>query len=178
MINWRRIIPLIIVILFIGFIQERVKVSVNFILDKSTNVPEFFNLTPEQRIEVLSPLKKQGSFDYYYSHGNIQTLYSMSLVQLKALKWLITALSVIIHLGINILILRFFNSPKSHFKLLYYLSALIFIIALFSHLLGTLLNLNNAFYPITRGLMGILQTPVLGIIFLMVTNFFANGKHE
>jgi hypothetical protein len=178
MTKWRLIIPLIVVILFIGFFQERVKVSVNFILDKSTNVPHFFNLPPEQRIEALAQLKEQGSFDYYYSHGNIKTLYAMSHIQLKVLKWFITALSVLIHLGINILILRFFNSPKFHFKLLYYLSALIFIIALCSQLLGTLLNLNNEFYPITRGLMGILQTPVLGIIFLMVTNLFANGKHE
>lgn len=178
MIKWPRIILLVVGILLIGFVQERVKVNINFIIEKSQEIPNFFNLSPVQRMEILTPLKKQGSFDYYYSHGNIPLLYTMSLTQLKGLKWLITGISVLIHLFINILLLRFFNSPKPHFRMLYFLSALILIIALFSQLLGTLLNLSSEFYPITRGLMGILQTPIVGIIFLVATNFFANGKNE
>ena len=72
MTKWAKVILLVIGILLIGFMQERVKVNINFILEKSTNFPNFFNLPAEQRIEVLAPLKKQGNFDYYYSHGNIQ----------------------------------------------------------------------------------------------------------
>jgi|LauGreDrversion4_2_1035121.scaffolds.fasta_scaffold33911_4 hypothetical protein len=178
MTKWAKVILLVIGILLIGFMQERVKVNINFILEKSTNFPNFFNLPAEQRIEVLAPLKKQGNFDYYYSHGNIQFLYTMDLTQLKALKWLITGISVLVHLLINILLLRIFNCPKIHFKMLYFLSAFILMFALSSQLLGTLLNLSSEFYPITRGLMGILQTPILGIIFLMITNFIANGKYK
>jgi hypothetical protein len=176
--KWVQIFILTMVIITIGFFQERLKVNINFIIDKSTEIPGFFSLTSEKKIEAMEPLKKQGNFDYYYSHGNIPLLYSIDLKQLTILKWIVTASSVVIHLLINILLLRLFQSPKFQFQLLYIISTLIFLTALLSQLLGTLLNLNQEFYPISRGLMGILQSPILAIIFLLATNYFANGKHK
>lgn len=177
MIRFTKIALLVLLILFIGFAQERLKVNINFIIEKSVSIPHFFSLTPEERLDALAPIKKQGSFDYYYSHSSIAILYTLDLAQLKILKWIVTGISVLIHLIISILILRIFQSSTTNLKILYYLSALVFAIAIACQLLGTMLNLNNQLYPITRGLMGILQTPIIAIVILIASNFFANGRH-
>jgi len=169
---------LFIVSIAFGFVQERVKVNINFILEKSSTIPNFYTLSSEDREQALSNLKQKGNFDYYYSHESISFLYTLSQPSLNKLKWIVTAASVLFFFLINYFILKLFNATATHFQIFKILTGTILILAIFSQLLGTLLNLSKDFYPITRGLMGILQSSISVIILILAFKFIGNGDEK
>lgn len=156
----------------LGFFQEQAKVNVNFILEKGVQIPGFFNESTSTKIALLSSEKSKSNFDYYYSHDTIEVLYSFNQSELNQLKWAITFASIASFTLLNILALRFLQFNKKEIRLFLLVEMGCFALAVMAFILGKFTHQNEAVYPAVRGIMGILQSPVLVLIFLPAKKLF------
>lgn len=166
--HWLIALALVVGVVGCGFLQERIKINVNFVLEKGGSIPGFFQLSPEQRQEVLSPIKSKGNFDYYYSHDSLAFVYTLNETQLKILKWVITITSILIFTVLDLGIFWWFKVRKHLYKYYFMLSASLLVLGAGVFLLGASLKLMPTLYPISRGILGVLQSPVLSLILVPV----------
>ena len=155
-----------------GFYQEQAKVNVNFILEKGAQIPGFFNQNTETKIDLLTAEKRKSNFDYYYSHATIRVLYSFNQGELSKLKWVITFASIASFTLLNILALYFLQFNKKEMQLFLVVEGVCLILAALAFILGKITHQNEAVYPAVRGIMGILQSPVLVLIFIPAKKLF------
>ena len=156
----------------LGFYQEQAKVNVNFILEKGVQIPSFFNQNTSTKIDLLRAEKSKSNFDYYYSHESIQVLYSLNQSELTKLKWFITFASIASFTLLNILTLYFLQFNKKEMQLFLLVEGVCLIFAVMAFILGKITHQNEAVYPAVRGIMGILQSPVLVLIFIPAKKLF------
>jgi hypothetical protein len=153
-------IALILLAITIGFFQERLKVSINFTLDKGDKIVHFYDLTYDQRVSALEQAKNNNPFDYYQSHDSVHLLNYFSRNQLQALKWAITVLFVIVFYFLNRLALNWIFSSNILGKWL----ATTYIVAFFSALTiyfgGFIFGRPDLFYAVSRKMVGALQSPI------------------
>ncbi|MFM1772561.1 MAG: hypothetical protein RLZZ71_1703 [Bacteroidota bacterium] len=166
------LVAIAFVMIALGFFQEQAKVNVNFILEKGGQIPGFFNQDSSTRIEILSHEKSKSNFDYYYSHGSINLLYSFSHSELSKLKWVITFASIATFTLLNILALKFLEFNKKEIKLFLLAEGLCIVLALATFVFGKLIHQSEAVYPAVRGIMGIVQSPILVLIFIPAKKLF------
>ena len=155
-----------------GLFQEQAKVNVNFILEKGAQIPGFFNQNTETKIDLLTAEKRKSNFDYYYSHATIRVLYSFNQGELSKLKWVITFASIASFTLLNILALYFLQFNKKEMQLFLLVEGVCLILAALAFILGKITHQNEAVYPAVRGIMGILQSPVLVLIFIPAKKLF------
>lgn len=155
-----------------GFYQEQAKVNVNFILEKGAQIPGFFNQNTETKIDLLAAEKSKSNFDYYYSHENIEMLYSFNQGELTKLKWIITFASIASFTLLNILALYFLQFNKKEIQLFLLVEGVCLILAVLAFIFGKITHQNEAVYPAVRGIIGILQSPVLVLIFTPAKKLF------
>jgi len=151
---------LVLLGLAMGFYQEKLKISINYILDQSSQMPEFFEATPEQKIQWIESNRFDTPFEYYHNHATVDWLYKLNQRELVILKWVITLLFTMFFLGLNALLLRFLYVKASSFKLMLWFYAGITTVAFGLYALGILTSDQNHFYAISRKLMGALQSMV------------------
>jgi len=156
----------------LGFYQEQAKVNVNFILEKGAQLPGFFEQTTSTKIQWLSAEKSKSNFDYYYSHSTIQTLYSLNASQLSKLKWIITFASIGVFTILNIAALYFLQFQKKEIKIFILVEGICLGFAIAAFMLGKFIQKDELVYPAVRGIMGILQSPVLVLIFIPAKKLF------
>ena len=156
----------------LGFFQEQAKVNVNFILEKGAQIPGFFDQDPSTKLEMLGAEKSKSNFDYYYSHDSIDWLYSFSQSDLSKLKWVITFASIATFTLLNILALKFLEFNKKEIKLFLLVEGLCIGLAIATFVFGKLIHQSEAVYPAVRGIMGIVQSPVLVLIFIPAKKLF------
>jgi len=156
----------------LGFYQEQAKVNVNFILEKGAQIPGFFEQTTSTKIQWLSAEKSKSNFDYYYSHKTIEAIYSFNQDELSKLKWVITFASIASFTLLNILALRFLQFNKKEIQLFLLVEGICFILAISAYIFGKFTHANEAVYPAVRGIMGIVQSPVLVLIFIPAKKLF------
>lgn len=156
----------------IGFYQEQAKVNVNFILEKGAQIPGFFNQNTETKINLLTAEKSKSNFDYYYSHETIKVLYTFNQGELTKLKWIITFTSIAFFTLLNILALYFFQFNKKEIQWFLCVEGICVLLAIVAFVIGKITNQNEAVYPAVRGIMGILQSPVLVLIFIPAKKLF------
>ena len=156
----------------LGFYQEQAKVNVNFILEKGVQIPSFFNQNTSTKIDLLRAEKSKSNFDYYYSHESIEVLYSLNQSELTKLKWFITFASIASFTLLNILTLYFLQFNKKEMQLFLLVEGVCLIFAVMAFILGKITHQNEAVYPAVRGIMGILQSPVLVLIFIPAKKLF------
>lgn len=156
----------------LGFFQEQAKVNVNFILEKGGQIPQFFQLDTSTKIELLEAEKRKSNFDYYYSHESIEVLYSFNENELSKLKWVITFSSIACFTLLNLLALKYLQFNKKEIQLFLLVEGICLILAILAFFLGKVTHQNEAVYPAVRGIMGILQSPVLVLIFIPVKKLF------
>jgi hypothetical protein len=155
------LVAIAIVMIAMGFYQEQAKVNVNFILEKGAQIPGFFNQE-----------KSKSNFDYYYSHETIEVLYSLNQGELSKLKWVITFASIATFTLLNILALYFLQFNKKEIQLFLLVEGVCLILAVLAFILGKITHQNEAVYPAVRGIMGIVQSPVLVLIFIPAKKLF------
>jgi hypothetical protein len=166
------LVAIAIAMIGLGFYQEQAKVNVNFILEKGTRLPGFFEQNTETKIQWLSAEKSKSNFDYYYSHETIEWLYSFNQGELTKLKWIITFASIAAFTFLNILALRFLQFNKKEIQLFLLVEGVCLILAIMAFILGKITHQNEAVYPAVRGIMGIVQSPVLMLIFIPAKKLF------
>ena len=166
------LVAIAVVMIAMGFYQEQAKVNVNFILEKGAQIPGFFNQNTETKIALLTAEKSKSNFDYYYSHETIEVLYSFNQGELTKLKWVITFSSIASFTLLNILALYFLQFNKKEMQLFLLVEGFCLILAVLAFILGKITHQNEAVYPAVRGIMGILQSPVLVLIFIPAKKLF------
>jgi len=166
------LIAIAIAMIGLGFYQEQAKVNVNFILEKGAQIPGFFNQNTETKIDLLAAEKSKSNFDYYYSHETIEVLYSFNQGELSKLKWVITFASIASFTLLNILALYFIQFNKKEIQLFLLVEGVCLILAVLAFILGKITHQNEAVYPAVRGIMGIVQSPVLVLIFIPAKKLF------
>ena len=166
------LVAIAIAMIAMGLFQEQAKVNVNFILEKGAQIPGFFNQNTETKIDLLTAEKRKSNFDYYYSHATIRVLYSFNQGELSKLKWVITFASIASFTLLNILALYFLQFNKKEMQLFLLVEGVCLILAALAFILGKITHQNEAVYPAVRGIMGILQSPVLVLIFIPAKKLF------
>lgn len=166
------LIAIAIAMIALGFYQEQAKVNVNFILEKGSAIPGFFNQNVSSKLEILSTEKSKSNFDYYYSHQTIEVLYSFNQAELTKLKWVITFASIALFTLLNITALQFLQFNKKEILLFLLVEGGCLFLAVSTFILGKLIHQNETIYPAVRGIMGILQSPVLVLIFIPAKKLF------
>ena len=166
------LVAIAIAMIAMGLFQEQAKVNVNFILEKGAQIPGFFNQNTETKIDLLTAEKRKSNFDYYYSHATIWVLYSFNQGELSKLKWVITFASIASFTLLNILALYFLQFNKKEMQLFLLVEGVCLILAALAFILGKITHQNEAVYPAVRGIMGILQSPVLVLIFIPAKKLF------
>lgn len=153
-------ISLILLAVGIGFFQERLKVSINFTLEKGESITDFYSLSPEQRTEALARIKSNNPFDYYQSHDSVNVLNYFSRSQLKAFKWVVTVFFVVVFFFLNRLALQwiFDNAMLSKWLTTTYVVA--FCSALIIYFGGFVFGRPDLFYNVSRKMVGALQSPI------------------
>ena len=166
------LVAIAVVMIAMGFYQEQTKVNVNFILERGAQIPGFFTQNTETKIDLLAAEKSKSNFDYYYSHETIEVLYSFNQGELTKLKWVITFASIASFTLLNILALYFLQFNKKEMQLFLLVEGVCLILAALAFILGKFTHQNEAVYPAVRGIMGILQSPVLVLIFIPAKKLF------
>jgi hypothetical protein len=166
------LVAIAFVMIALGFFQEQAKVNVNFILEKGAQIPGFFDQDTSTKLEMLGAEKSKSNFDYYYSHDSIDWLYSFSQSELSKLKWIITFASIATFTLLNILALKFLEFNKKEIKIFLLVEGICIALAIATFVFGKLIHQSEAVYPAVRGIMGIVQSPVLVLIFIPAKKLF------
>ena len=153
-------ILLVLTAIGIGFFQERVKVSINFTIEKGDKIENFYNLTAAERVLALQSIKNNNPFDYYQSHDSINVLNHLSRAQLRGAKWIVTIVFILIFFVLNRIALKWiFNSELlSRWLAMTYLVA--FVSALVIYCGGYIFGRPDLFYAVSRKMVGALQSPI------------------
>ena len=166
------LVAIAVAMIGLGFYQEQAKVNVNFILEKGAQLPGFYEQNTATKIQWLSAEKSKSNFDYYYSHSAIETLYSLNASQLSKLKWIITFASIGVFTLLNITALYFLQFQKKEIVIFILVEGICLAFAIAAFLLGKFIHKDELVYPAVRGIMGIVQSPVLVLIFIPAKKLF------
>ena len=71
-----------------GFLLERVKVSLNFIIEKSLTEPDYDRWSETERSVFIHSQKRDLPYDYFHSHVDFEFLFAFPASELKQMKWL------------------------------------------------------------------------------------------
>lgn len=155
-----RWIALILLAIGIGFFQERLKVSINFTIEKGDRIANFYSMSAPQRTAALAEIKTNNPFDYYQSHDSVNVLNYLSRWQLKAFKWVVTVFFVVVFFLLNRLALRWIFDSAILSKWLATTYVVAFLSALIIYFGGFIFGRPDLFYAVSRKMVGALQSPI------------------
>jgi hypothetical protein len=162
----RAIILLLLVLLaiFSGFYQEKLKISINYILDEGAKVPGFDALTPEKKMEYIEQARIAAPFDYYHNHSTITWLYRLDAKQLFILKWGVTGFFLIWFLLVNVFLLRVLNVHNQVLRFLPWIYGALILLSILLFVSGAITGLQQSAYTLSRKIMGALQSVIPALI--------------
>jgi hypothetical protein len=143
-----------------GFYQEKLKISINYILDQTTGNPGFFDATPEQKSQWIEANRFDTPFEYYHNHHTVEWLYHLNHKELVLLKWAVTLVFSLMFFLLNMTLLSLLNPAVSSVKMLLWFYVGVAALAFSIYLIGLLFSEHIHFYAISRKLMGALQSLV------------------
>lgn len=166
MMRYYLLFVLIVFALGIGFYQEKLKVSINYLLDESAAIPDFYQLTAEQKMTVMEAQRKFAPFDYYHNHKTISWLYHLDYAGLKRMKWIVTGVFLLVFFLINAAVLRVFFGSFRTVKWLAYLYVALIALAVAVFFIGHMSGWEKQGYAISRKITGALQSLIPVMIFV------------
>lgn len=150
-----------------GFIMEWVKIEVNWLIKRTAQIPNFFELSYHDRIQAIETLPRHNEYDYYNNHSHIHFFNHLSKAQLIKFKWGATLFFCVVFYALCNAILRILKID--HVKKLKWIYVICFSVALVTFLLGKLLHLD--FYPFSRLIIGFLQSLIPAVILIIISKF-------
>ena len=168
------VIFFVIATLAAGLFQERLKVSINFTLKSAHLISGYDSMDPESRMVAVSKYKTYKPYDYYYNHDSVTMLYLLEIKELSALKWGVTILFVLIHLGLGLFLIKMLDLSIARWFVLAYF--FLFVAAALVYGVGKIVGLD--FYSLARRVVGFLQSPLPVIVLVIVNKLDVNhGKY-
>ena len=146
-----------------GFYQEKLKISVNYILEQGAKMPGFDEQSPDRKKEWIERARVSAPFDYYHNHQTIAWLYRLDARQLSMLKWAITGFFLLWFLALNIMLLKALSASNEIIRYLPLIYGSLIVISLILYGAGSILGQQQIAYALSRRVMGALQSviPVL-----------------
>lgn len=157
---------LVVAALILGFYQERLKISINYVIENGQHISGFFEMNEQQRKEAIELHRVDAPFDYYHNHTTEEWLYRFSFPQLNKLKWAVTIVSLFVFCTINALIVRIYSGQRKLALWLIYLYAVLIVAAFSVFFIGQFSGLGESAYAISRRITGALQSLVPSMIFI------------
>jgi hypothetical protein len=159
-----------------GFYQEKLKISINYILEQGIRYSDFYNLAPEQKQDLLERGRIDAPFDYYHNHKTISWLFNFNERELSLLKWVVTAVGLVWFLLLNIMILRLLNVQKEVVRVLPIIYLVLVVLAYSIYALG-LVGFNQGHcYAVSRKIIGALQSIIPILIMWPAARLWAHSK--
>jgi hypothetical protein len=156
---------LVVVAIALGFYQEQLKISINYILENAPRIQGFYGLSADQKHQAIEAQRFNSPFDYYHSHETLRWLYKWDEQDLLRLKWAVTVVSLLVFFVINASLLWLLEGNRQVLQRLA-LTYLIFTALAFAiYALGKLILMPHQTYAITRRITGALQSLVPVMIF-------------
>ena len=169
------ITSLVIAAIALGFFQEQLKISINYILDTAPNIQGFYSLNEQQKHEAIEAQRLVAPFDYYHSHETLRVLYAFDQSGLVRLKWVVTFLSLVIFFFINASMLQLLQGSARVWKTLGITYGVFTVLAFGIFALGKWLGTPEQTYAISRRITGALQSPLPAMI---IWPFLRIQKHH
>jgi hypothetical protein len=165
-----------------GFVQENVKVNINFILEQGDRIPGFFEQDAETKAEWLGKCTVFSPLDYYYSHEPIDLLLDFPRHWLVKAKWILTFLFAAVFCAVNGR-LMFLATGDRRWHLRFMKGYAVLLAAGFAlYLAGMGLGFREEAYAISRKLTGALQSLVPLMVMLpaqyLYTHISQPQSHE
>lgn len=151
---------LVLLAILLGFVQENIKVNVNYLLEKGEKIPGFFQVDAKTKTTMLEQVKIDAPFDYYHNHQRQEWLLNLSHTQLSSFKWLITVVFIVVFMTINAWIMKIFTGEKVFVKRTIGIYVVFFLLAVFIFLLGKITGTSDRAYGVSREIVGGLQSLV------------------
>jgi hypothetical protein len=150
--------------LILGFYQERLKISINYVIENSQLISGFFEMNEQQRKEAIEMHRVVAPFDYYHNHTTIPWLYRMELHQLAALKWIVTAFFLAAFCAFNIALLKTLQKGPSLTRAVLITYGVLVPFAFMIYLSGRFTGLSIESYAFSRKILGALQSVIPSMI--------------
>ena len=162
----RAITLLMLVLLAVvsGFYQEKLKISINYILDEGSKMPGFFLLSPNEKMEWIEKARVSAPFDYYHNHHTISWLYHFDSKQLSMLKWAVTGFFLLWFLLLNTFLLKALSVPDDLIRYLPWVYGILIAVALLIYALAAFSGFQQSAYTLSRRIMGALQSVIPTLI--------------
>ncbi len=155
-----KITAIVFLAIVLGFLQENLKVSINYLLETGDKIPTFFQQDVNTKQSWLEQVRVNAPFDYYHNHRRIEWLYHCSRTQLNILKWIVTVFFVVIFMIINALLISWWTRNKKYFKWTIGLYVVFFAFAFVIYLGGHISGTSMQAYGVSRKIVGGLQSLV------------------
>ena len=163
----KRAISLLMLVLLAvvsGFYQEKLKISINYILDEGSKMPGFFLLSPNEKMEWIEKARVSAPFDYYHNHHTISWLYHFDSKQLSMLKWAVTGFFLLWFLLLNTFLLKALSVPDDLIRYLPWVYGILIAVALLIYALAAFSGFQQSAYTLSRRIMGALQSVIPALI--------------
>ena len=170
------LLALVVLAMFSGFYQEKVKISINYILDQGAQIPGFFNLSPDEKQARIEQFRLNAPFDYYHNHKTISFLYRFDARQLSVLKWVVTGVFMGWFLLLNLSLLHTLRANRSVIRALPRLYLLVALFSLGVFAIGIAGFQKEKCYAVSREIMGALQSIVPVLIIWPASRLWDQSK--
>jgi hypothetical protein len=160
----------------IGFVIENVKVNINYILDKGSAIPNFFDQSPDVKKQWLDGNRIEAPYDYYYNHKRLDVLFLLSDKGLVRLKWFNSFFFSAIFMFINALLMKWITGEKKFFRWTMIMYGVFFALSFGIYLFGKLTGTLEYAYGASRKVAGALQSLVPLMILLPASWLLKNNK--
>jgi hypothetical protein len=158
------LLMLILLAVVSGFYQEKLKISINYILDEGSKMPGFFLLSPNEKMEWIEKARVSAPFDYYHNHRTISWLYHFDSKQLSMLKWAVTGFFLLWFLLLNTFLLKALSVPDDLTRYLPWVYGILIAVALVVYALAAFSGFQQSAYTLSRRIMGALQSVIPALI--------------
>jgi len=156
----RVIVGYVLLFVVLGFLQELLKVNINYQIEVGDTIPGFFEESHDQRTILLSKQYVYAPFDYYYSHMSLDALSYFSRKQLIIMKWGLTLGLVALYYFLNTRVVKMLVGGKRAVRVHLGLYLALFGFSFIIFLVGKVLGMPEASYAISRKIVGFLESPI------------------
>jgi hypothetical protein len=163
MMKSRKTIGIVVVLLsalVFGFIQEYIKINLNYVIDMGSQIPGFFEMDIEKKMAWIEYVKQHSTQDFYNTPNNITWFYELELSTLNKLKWVLTLVFVLVYFAFNTILIYWISGENQLVRWMIALYIAAFAFALLLYLSGKLVGSVQQVYPVSRKVVGALQSLV------------------
>lgn len=150
----------ILLFVALGFLQELLKVNINYQIEIGDSIPGFFESSPEEKMALLDARYVFAPFDYYYSHMSLDALSYLSRSQLVILKWALTLGLVVLYYFLNTRVVKMLVQGERAIKVHLGLYVALFAFSFIVFIIGKIVGMPEASYAISRKIVGFLESPI------------------